>query len=120
MKRILFTKAMTNNMPEGMTKHKRCNEKKKKENKTEKDLNSPMKITKDGYKYKLISIQKIIWKRKKEEKGSMQKIGTGKCLDKTNKNWRNAEMNTEKIDIKVWINHVSCFKLGFGEIIPDE
>ena len=29
MKRILFTKAMTNNMPEGMTKHKRCNEKKK-------------------------------------------------------------------------------------------
>lgn len=120
MKRILFTKAMTNNMPEGMTKHKRCYEKKKKENKTEKDLNSPMKITKDGYKYKLISIQKIIWKRKKEEKESMQKIGTGKCLDKTNKNWRNAEMNTEKIDIKVWINHVSCFKLGFGEIIPDE
>lgn len=34
--------------------------KKKKINKTEKDLNSPMKITKDGYKYKLISIQKII------------------------------------------------------------
>ena len=30
MKRILFTKAMTNNMPEGMTKHKRCYEKKKK------------------------------------------------------------------------------------------
>ena len=29
-------------------------------------------------------------------------------------------MNTEKIDIKVWINHVSCFNLGFGEIIPDE
>ena len=85
---------MTNSMPEGMTKHKRCYEKKKtrKENRER-----SQQSYENGYKYKLISIQKIIWKRKKEEKESMQKIGTGKCLDKTNKNWRNAEINTEKL-----------------------
>ena len=83
-----FIQVMLNSTPKTMTKKQKCREKKEKktEKSAKKKVNKMKKKLMKGYKKwpQINTLDYLIWKKIRKE--NTQKIGTRKCLRKTNKN----------------------------------